>query len=208
MKAMKLNKTKGELTRDRIIEAGISLFGRRGFDVATLDEIAKRSKTHRPGIITYFGSKEGLLAACVTTILERMRDEVEQVALASQTATELIDLNFDWNLKFVTERRNEGQAILLFYTLASHSKELTLEYEAVISGITAKYHRYLMQGVRSKEFSFTEDPQIIAQILREYTVGAVVHLLALRDPIPHITEAKKKWKIFRSRLLTVTGKRK
>lgn len=199
---MKPTQSKGELTRSRIIQAGIDLFGRRGFDVATLDEIAKRSKTHRSGIIQYFGNKEGLLAACVTHILEKLRDDVEHEALAIRTATELIDLNFNWNLKFVSERRNEGQAILLFYTLASHSKELTLEYEAVIAGITAKYHRYLMQGVRSKEFCFTEEPQVIAQMLREYTVGTVVHLLALRDPLSQITAAKKKWKIFRSKLLS------
>lgn len=201
MTAIGAKETKGELTKKRILDAAIRLFGRRGFEVATLDEIAKLSKTHRPAIINYFGSKDGLLVACINQILERLREEVEKDTLSVRTATELLDRNFEWNIKFVTDRRNEGQAILLFYTMASHSNELRLDYESVVEGITNKYHQYLMQGVRSREFTFDDDPVVIAQLLREYTVGIIVHLLALRDPKPHLALARKKWKTFRARLL-------
>jgi len=53
-------KNKGQRTKQMILEKALVCFGKKGFDGATLFELAKAAKTHKPLIIHYFKSIENL----------------------------------------------------------------------------------------------------------------------------------------------------
>jgi AcrR family transcriptional regulator len=52
-------------TRDRVVDAAVVAFGRRGYDVTSLDAIAGELGVRKQTILYYFPSKEALLAAAV-----------------------------------------------------------------------------------------------------------------------------------------------
>lgn len=52
-------------TRERVVDAALAAFGRRGYDVTSLDAIANELGVRKQTILYYFPSKEALLAAAV-----------------------------------------------------------------------------------------------------------------------------------------------
>ena len=60
-------RSKGERTRERILDAAEALFAERGYEGATLRDVAARVKLRNPSLYNHFESKESLYAA----VLER-----------------------------------------------------------------------------------------------------------------------------------------
>lgn len=63
--------SKGDESRQRILEAALIEFGRWGFKAATTRRIVERAKTTLPPLNYYFGNKEGLYCACVEEMILR-----------------------------------------------------------------------------------------------------------------------------------------
>ncbi|AVP67756.1 TetR family transcriptional regulator [Rhodococcus hoagii] len=91
----------GTQRREQLIEIGRALFAERGYEAASIEEIAARANVSKPVVYEHFGGKEGLYAVVVdremSTLLEmitssltqnRSRIRVERVALALLTYVE------------------------------------------------------------------------------------------------------------------------
>ena len=75
--------TKGVPRADReaqIVEAASEVFGTRGFAATSVGDIAERAGISKPLIYNYFGSKEGLLRACLHRAIDILADEFERIA--------------------------------------------------------------------------------------------------------------------------------
>jgi AcrR family transcriptional regulator len=55
----------GTERRAQLVEIGRAVFAERGFDAATIEEIAERAKVSKPIVYGHFGGKEGLYAVIV-----------------------------------------------------------------------------------------------------------------------------------------------
>ncbi|MBI4261072.1 MAG: TetR/AcrR family transcriptional regulator [Actinobacteria bacterium] len=55
----------GTARRAQLVEVGRSVFADRGFDAATIEEIAERAGVSKPIVYEHFGGKEGLYAVVV-----------------------------------------------------------------------------------------------------------------------------------------------
>jgi AcrR family transcriptional regulator len=84
--------------RAQLVEVGRNVFAERGFDAASVEEIAERAKVSKPIVYEHFGGKEGLYAVVVDREMERVvalisdaiaggdpRERLEQAALAFLT---------------------------------------------------------------------------------------------------------------------------
>jgi len=71
-----------ELTRSALVEAAADVFARRGFEGASLEEIAETAGFTRGAIYSNFGSKEDLLLSVVerynTTLFSAYSDSLDQ----------------------------------------------------------------------------------------------------------------------------------
>lgn len=76
--------TKGERTAARILDAAEIVFAERGFEAASLREIARRAEIQQPGLYNHFASKRDLYAAVLDRALRPM-------ALAMSEATHAAD---------------------------------------------------------------------------------------------------------------------
>ncbi len=63
----------------QLLKIAAEVFTTRGFVDTTMDEVADRAGITKPVIYDHFGSKEGLLAACVATA----SDDVRRVTMAA-----------------------------------------------------------------------------------------------------------------------------
>ena len=85
---------KGELTRERILDAAEAVFAERGFDGATLRDVARRVGLRNPSLYNHFENKESLYAAVlerdIGPVLELLVRFVEQGDSASAAADEVI----------------------------------------------------------------------------------------------------------------------
>ncbi|MEV6840213.1 TetR/AcrR family transcriptional regulator [Streptomyces sp. NPDC051133] len=73
----------------QIIAAAMEEFGRRGHAAASMADIARHVGVTKPMLYTYFGSKDGLYAACVDRVGPRLLAAVEQAMAARPPKDEL-----------------------------------------------------------------------------------------------------------------------
>ena len=91
----------GKERREQLLDIGRSLFAERGFEAASIEEIASRASVSKPVVYEHFGGKEGLYAVVVdremSHLLEQVtgaltgghpRELLEQAALALLTYIE------------------------------------------------------------------------------------------------------------------------
>jgi AcrR family transcriptional regulator len=88
---------RGEDTRAKIIEAALKEFGERGFEGASMREIADVAGVNAPALVYYFNNKEGVYLACAEYVVTRMWEamspaiETAKHALEGHSDAELID---------------------------------------------------------------------------------------------------------------------
>lgn len=73
--------------RERLIEAGIDVFGQHGFEGASTRRLAGEAGVNIAAIPYYFGSKEGLYRAVAENIVRRVRERMDpEIAAANALA--------------------------------------------------------------------------------------------------------------------------
>jgi AcrR family transcriptional regulator len=73
--------------RGRLLEAGVDVFGKHGFDAATTRAIAKKAGVNIAAIPYYFNGKEGLYHKVVSYITEKVEFQVESTLIEIENRT-------------------------------------------------------------------------------------------------------------------------
>jgi AcrR family transcriptional regulator len=74
-----------EERREQIIDAAIAVFGARGYEGTTTDEVARSAGVSQPYVVRLFGSKESLFLAALAASFETMLDTF-RAALHDETS--------------------------------------------------------------------------------------------------------------------------
>jgi AcrR family transcriptional regulator len=81
----------GRAERERqILDAAIAVFGERGYQNASMDQVAERVGVTKPVLYTHFGSKRGLLLACVARARAELLEVTSTAAAAASTPEEML----------------------------------------------------------------------------------------------------------------------
>lgn len=96
--------------RAQLLEIGRSVFARRGYETATVEEIAARAKVSKPIVYEHFGGKEGLYAVVVDREMDYVITRISE-AIASGTPRERLERAAMAFLTYVKEQP-EGFAVL------------------------------------------------------------------------------------------------
>ena len=73
-------------TRDAILEAALAAFSDRGFEAASMQQIAERADVHAPQLSYHFGSKEGLWKAAVDRAFAELQASVDALQTEARTS--------------------------------------------------------------------------------------------------------------------------
>jgi len=76
----------------QILVVAEQVFAERGYSATTMEDVAERVGVTKPLIYEYFGSKEGLLSACIVRARTQLRAVTEAAWEAAGPGAELVDV--------------------------------------------------------------------------------------------------------------------
>ena len=87
----------------QMLDIAEEVFAERGYLAASMDEIAERVGVSKPMLYEYFGSKEGLLIACIRRARTGLRTATEQALDSADGATEAMRAGLVAFFRFIGE---------------------------------------------------------------------------------------------------------
>jgi AcrR family transcriptional regulator len=136
----------------QMVEVAEEIFADRGFQATSMDEVAERVGVSKPMIYEYFGSKEGLLVACIRAA----RAELLSVTTASvegvTSAEEAMRRGLTAFFEFTDSHRRSWKLLQAEATVAGPSA--VAEIEAVRqqqTGVNATLFRSFLPDVSHNE---------------------------------------------------------
>ena len=87
---MKRTKEEAAVTRENLLQAGLVVFGRKGYDAATLEDVAHEAGVTRGAIYWHFGSKTELFNALMEKYSSRGTIILQQAASEGGTFTQIL----------------------------------------------------------------------------------------------------------------------
>ena len=101
----------GKERREQLLVIGRRLFGERGFEATSIEEIAARANVSKPVVYEHFGGKEGLYAVVVDREMRHLLDRVT-TALTGGHPRELLEQAALALLSYI-EEETDGFRILV-----------------------------------------------------------------------------------------------
>lgn len=148
--------TKGVARADReeqILEVASRVFGTQGFGATGIQEIAEQAGISKPLIYTYFGSKEGLFEACLTSAGSLIADDIDRTAASGQIGLARAVITLDGVFRML-----EGRPWIwrLFF---DPTRPQTAEIDATIQRYTGRLAGRAEEGIAELfQFVGNDDP--------------------------------------------------
>ena len=148
---------------NEILRVAADVVAERGYQNASLDEVAERLDLAKASIYYYFDSKQALVAACLDTAAAEVERRLEQIVEEGGTPTETLRRLIIEQQVFTTQDRPELSRLFLRH----------LEWPPPlldrIHGWLVRHDRIwkdvIEAGLRSGEFSPAVDPTIVRHCL-------------------------------------------
>jgi AcrR family transcriptional regulator len=81
----------GAQRRQQLLDVGRELFAQRGYEAASIEEIAARADVSKPVVYEHFGGKEGLYAVVVDREMQRLLDRFTSALSSGGHPRELLE---------------------------------------------------------------------------------------------------------------------
>ena len=81
----------GPERRQQLLAVGRELFGRRGYEATSIEEVAARADVSKPVVYEHFGGKEGLYAVVVDREMQRLLDRFASALSTPGSPRELLE---------------------------------------------------------------------------------------------------------------------
>ncbi|MDD9301146.1 MAG: TetR/AcrR family transcriptional regulator [Desulfobacter sp.] len=162
---------KTELRKILILETATKVFAQKGFQEATITEIAKAAKVSEASIYEYFSTKEGLLFSIpgqsTREMFETMAFHLKLIRGAGNKLRAIVYLLLD-----SYQSSPEFAAVLMLF-LKHNKKFLNTEGHQVLKDGIKQISRVIEAGIESKEFKSELDPYLA----RAMVLGTIEHLV-------------------------------
>ncbi len=162
---------KTELRKKIILDTATKVFAQRGFQEATITEIAKEAKVSEASIYEYFSTKEGLLfsipAQSSQNLFETMAFHLKLIRGAGNKLRAIVYLLMD------SYQSNPDFAAVLMLFLKHNKKFLDTSGHHVIKEGIKQITRVIEEGIEQGEFKSELNPYLI----RAMVLGTIEHLV-------------------------------
>jgi len=100
-------------TRERILHAALTVFARKGYHRALVDDIVRASRTSKGAVYHHFPNKEALFLALVDELAARLATSLTNAIQASHGALEKVGAALRAGLETFAEHRELARILLL-----------------------------------------------------------------------------------------------
>jgi len=153
----------GKERRQQLLDVGRTLFAERGFEAASIEEIAARAGVSKPVVYEHFGGKEGLYAVVVDREMQHLLDRFS-VSLSGGHPRELLEQAALTFLSYI-EDETDGFRILVRDSPVASS---TGTFSSLINDIASQVEYLLAREFKSRGF----EPKL-AGLYSQALVGSV-----------------------------------
>src|SRR3954467_8951573 len=89
----------------QMVAVAEELFAERGYQAASMDEIAEQVGVSKPMLYEYFGSKEGLLVACIRQARAELHDLTAESVIGAESAEDALRRGLVTFFRYTDEHR-------------------------------------------------------------------------------------------------------
>ena len=162
---------KSLIRKEKILKAAERIFARKGFQEATISDVAQEAGVSDATIYEYFPSKEELLFSIPGETARRGKENVElHLRYIRGAANRLRAIVYHY-LSFYQEERDYASVAML--VLKQNRKFLETEAYRDVRELSRFIIRVIEEGVASGEFKAGTDPYLVRSII----LGTIEHLV-------------------------------
>lgn len=166
-----VNSAKLEIRKNKILTAAEHVFGKKGFQDATISEIAKMAKISEASIYEYFTTKEKLLFTIPTKYASDLFDLIEfHLKLIRGSGNKLRSIIY---LLISSYEERPDNASIIMLLLKQNKRFLDTEGHLKIKKALRVITETIDQGVKTGEFR----DDINVYLIRSIIVGTIEHLV-------------------------------
>jgi AcrR family transcriptional regulator len=153
-----LRERRRQLLRDEILQAARELMAEKGFAATSMDDLAARAGISKPTLYSHFATKDDLIVAAATQLMQRLIDVIENELTGQSPLQSLLLLLRHSIILLFTEGRGAYRPIDPELMQLVSSREETRSY---IQRIDAAIHELVQQGIQQGEINPALDPPTV-----------------------------------------------
>jgi AcrR family transcriptional regulator len=160
----------------QILQVAESVFAERGYQATTMEDVAERVGVTKPMIYEYFGSKEGLLAACIAEARSQLRDATNaawQTVPESASMEELFRAGIRAFFDFIDDHASA-------FALIQHEAAIQAHAGAGIESIRQQQTDYLVAALQA-QLALPAAPAALLEGYAEVVVGSCERVAVWRS---------------------------
>ncbi|MDR5682648.1 MAG: TetR/AcrR family transcriptional regulator [Armatimonadota bacterium] len=150
--------TRGQRTRQKLLDAAEAVFGRKGYHEASISDITRRAGVAQGTFYVYFASKRAILAELVRERSRNLRRAIREATAGLADRLEIERVGFETFFRFI--RRHEGIYRIVNQAEFVDRKLFRWYYRRLASG----YARGLAEAMRRGQIG-AFDPEVVAYCL-------------------------------------------
>jgi TetR/AcrR family transcriptional regulator len=179
----------GNAVRDRLLGVALQLFARKGFESASVRELAKAAEVTRPTLHYHFGSKEGLYLELVERLCATVEDSILHSMVPQGTARVRLR---SFVLNILDSIIEDASKQRFFFTIVLDPRRNTLcsFHERMRNFIAAIMGLLLEEGIEKGEFG-TDDVKCITNMILALVDSFIYNQIFLAYPKSNRDEAEK-----------------
>lgn len=170
----------GNAVRDRLLDAALRLFSRKGFESASVREIVKAAEVTRPTLYYYFGSKEGLYLELVERLCATVEDSILHSMVPQGTRQDRLR-SFVLNILDSIIEDTDNKRFFFVISLDPRRNILSSFHERMRNFIAAVVELLLEEGVEKGEFE-TDDVRCITKLILALVDSFIYNQIFLTNP--------------------------
>jgi AcrR family transcriptional regulator len=143
----------GQERRAQLLDVGRSVFAERGYEAASIEEIAARAKITKPVVYEHFGGKEGLYAVVVDREVQSLLEGITK-ALVGEDPRTLLEQAAVAFLTYIEEEPKGFRILVRDSPVASSSGTLA----SVIGDIARQVEHILRDEFKERGFATNLSP--------------------------------------------------
>lgn len=163
-----------EMRTAQIIEAATTVFAQKGFDGATMDDIADEIGINKATIYLYFDSKDALIQSIAEQLFAQEVANLQTIYESPGTATERLTVYYEALIADEAEVLPLMPLLYEFYALGLRREDVRAVIADFIHQLTDLLETLIQEGIESGEFAPT-DARRAARALDALLSGTLLH---------------------------------
>jgi AcrR family transcriptional regulator len=138
--------------RGQIISAARQVFSRKGYDAATVEEIAETAGVSKGLIYNYFRSKDDILLATAEALMSRLEEHMERMSTAEAPASDKVIAAQHMHTGEMIKQWDFVQIMFEFWSESVRRPEIARPYAQMFRKARAYLETVIDNGIASGEF--------------------------------------------------------